>query len=95
MKAAYKAYGASMCVVRVLFAFMGGWMDGLDWVKSHLLDPVCLLSSPSRSCGLFLPGWTEERMLVELKEEMPGLKLSQYKVSERINKNSSNIDAVD
>lgn len=24
---------------------------------------------------------TEERMLVELKQEMPGLKLSQYKVS--------------
>lgn len=24
--------------------------------------------------------YTEERMLVELKQEMPGLKLSQYKV---------------
>jgi len=80
MKAAYKAYGT-----------LRGWGSHIS--PLHFLPLLATgvhveLSGISRSGWMCLFVWVtyayhtpEERMLVELKQEMPGLKLSQYKVS--------------
>lgn len=71
MKAAYKAYGAFQCC-------RAGMVVGL-------LGLLVLAGSARRILSVahtrvYTHTNTEERMLVELKQEMPGLKLSQYKV---------------